>query len=328
MLANSTASFYTGVKAPEVEGLFDRVLPQMREDILACAIPNLTGVWLGGGYGRGEGGVCSGTDGRPRPYNDIDFFVFMDNATDDEKTACANRLQPIAHHYKKVFGIDVDFCRPRNPSDFKKDEDRLMIQELKRGHVALIGGEGLLDHVKALELNELPRMEAMRLLMNRGMGLVFAALRIGSLKAQDDVNFFLRNLNKAILGVGDAQLIARHDYAWRIAERAKRLGDARYDAAVDFKFRPRMELPKDVVSEWKAVRDYWLEGVEKIGLDSSRTVRQAARWIVRRHTFGPIASFGQDCTVRVLRQVRDRLEKDLEKMTLPEQLEKDWACFN
>lgn len=328
MLANSTASFYTGVRAPEVEDLFDRVLPQMREEILSCAIPRLTGIWLGGGYGRGEGGVCRGTDGRLGPYNDIDFFVFMEDATEVEKTDCASRLEPIARRYEKVFGVDVDFCHPRNPSDFKKDEDRLMIQELKRGHVALIGGEGLLSHVKALAPNELPRMEALRLLMNRGMGLIFAALRVGSLKTQGDVNFFLRNLNKAILGVGDAQLIARHEYAWRIGDRAKRLGDARYDAAVNFKFRPRMELPKDVVSTWKSARDYWFAGVEKVELDTSRTLRQAARWVVRRHTFGPIASFGQDCTVRVLRQVHGMLEQDLDKIVLSDALEKDWMCFN
>ena len=41
-------------------------------EIDALAVPRLKGVVLGGGYGRGEGGVIVGADGRERLSNDLD----------------------------------------------------------------------------------------------------------------------------------------------------------------------------------------------------------------------------------------------------------------
>ena len=328
MPADVTERFYTGVRDPEVEALFARELPRLADDVRALGNPRLVGVWLGGGYGRGEGGVFYGKT--PRPYNDIDFFVFTEGASEEEKEALAKSLEPVAAKYAAVFGADVDFCRPRNPADYKKDEERLMIQELKRGHEALVGGEGLLDHVRALEPGELPRMEALRLFMNRGMGLVFAALRLqrGELKAQDEIDFFLRNLNKAVLGAGDARLIASGRYAWRLAERVARLGDADYAAAADFKLRPTGELPADPAAAWRRARDCWRRAADEIGFAGERTVRQAARWVVRRRTLGPLATFGQDCTERVLRQVAALLKGDAGEVRLPPALERDWQVFN
>ncbi len=328
--------YFTGVRDPEVEALFTQTLPRLADDVRALGNPKLVGLWMGGGYGRGEGGVFYGTpDGAgvgktPRPYNDVDFFVFTEGMSEGEKDALAASLEPIAAKYAAIFGADVDFCRPRNPPDYKKDEDRLMIQELKRGHVALIGGDSLLDYVKALEPGELPRMEALRLFMNRGMGLVFAALKLqrGELKKQDDIDFFLRNLNKAVLGAGDARLLAAGRYAWTIAERRARLGDAAYDAAVAFKFRPTGELPADPAAAWRRARDVWQRAAEEIGWTNERTIRQAARWVVRRRTLGPLATFGQDCTERVLRQVAALLAKDFGEIELSASLERDWQVFN
>ena len=336
MTAEKRLRFYTGARDPDVEALFARELPRLAADVRSLGNPKLVGVWLGGGYGRGEGGVFYGTpDGAgvgktARPYNDVDFFVFTKGASEEEKDALAQSLEPIAAQFAAVFGADVDFCRPRNPADYKKDEERLMIQELKRGHEALVGGDGLLDHVRALEPGELPRMEALRLFMNRGMGLVFAALRLqrGELKAQDEIDFFVRNLNKAVLGAGDARLIASGRYAWRLVERVARLGDADYAAAADFKFRPTGELPADPAAAWRRARDCWRRAADEIGFAGERTVRQAARWVVRRRTLGPLATFGQDCTERVLRQVAALLKGDAGEVRLPPALERDWQVFN
>ena len=329
MLADATAAFYSGVRDPGLEALFDRVLPQLAADVRACGVPRLAGVWLGGGYGRGEGGVRRAADGSARPYNDIDLFVFMDGASSAEKDACARALAPVAAKYAAVFGADVDFCRPRNPADYKKDEGRLMIQELKRGHVALLGGPGLLDHVRTLSADELPQTEAVRLLMNRGMGLILAAREARSLRTPASAAFFLRNVNKAVLGAGDARLLADGRYAWTIGERAARLGDARYDAAVAFKFRPSDDLPSEGAEAlWRTARDVWMQAAERVGCAGPRTVREAARWIVRRRSLGPLGSFGQDCAVRVLRQVRDALAKDFGDIRLAPSLLRDWQRFN
>ena len=46
----------TANREPEVEALLERVVPAIGADVLALGIPELAGVCLGGGYGRGEGG--------------------------------------------------------------------------------------------------------------------------------------------------------------------------------------------------------------------------------------------------------------------------------
>lgn len=319
----------TGACVPEAEALLRRELPRLADDIRACAIPRLVGVWLGGGYGRGEGGVRRLADGRWTLSNDLDLFVFMDRATAREKAVCAARLASVAAKCAPVFGVDVDFCRPRNPEDYRKDECRLMIQELKRGHVALLGGEGLLDHVRTLAAAELPRAEAARLLMNRGMGLALAAQRLREgLRTPVAVDFFLRNLNKAVLAAGDARLIAAGTYAWTLGERVARLGEADYTAAAAFKLRPTDVVPSDPAAAWRRARDIWMRGVEAVGFDGARTLREAARWIVRRRTLGAVRTLGEDCTVRVLRQVRDLLAGEADALALPPALVRDWQCFN
>ena len=327
-MSHERERFFTGVRDPEIEALFARTLPQLADDVRALASPKLVGLWLGGGYGRGEGGVFY-AEGRPsRPYNDIDFFVFTEGASDEEKDALAASLEPVAAKYAAVFGADVDFCRPRNPPDYKKDEERLMIQELKRGHLALLGGDGLLDHVKALEPGELPRMEALRLLMNRGMGLVLAAQKVRDLAAPADRTFFIRNLNKAILGAGDAQLLAAGRYAWTLAERVERLNDPDYEAAAAFKLRPSDVLAAPPAALWRRTRDYWRSTVRLVGFTERRSIRQMMRWIVRRRTLGLVGTLGQDCTERVLRRVSAVLMHDIDGCQLSPELEQDWLTFN
>ena len=57
-------------------------------------------------------------------------------------------------------------------------------------------------------------------------------------------------------------------------------------------------------------------------------VREAARWVVRRRSLGPLGTFGQDCAVRVLAQVRDALAKDFGDVVPAPSLLRDWQRFN
>ncbi|MBP1583268.1 MAG: hypothetical protein J6866_04865, partial [Victivallales bacterium] len=52
-----TTGDYTGVPAPELNRQLDLALTAMANDISALNLPGIAGVVLGGGYGRGEGGV-------------------------------------------------------------------------------------------------------------------------------------------------------------------------------------------------------------------------------------------------------------------------------
>ena len=63
--------------SPELEQHLSALCQRVGERIRAM-IPagDLEGVLLGGGYGRGEGGVLRSV-GRDLPYNDLEFYVFV-----------------------------------------------------------------------------------------------------------------------------------------------------------------------------------------------------------------------------------------------------------
>ena len=301
---------------PELDRLVDGACAEIGREIDALCIKNLAGVVLGGGYGRGEGGAIGNS-----LSNDLDFFAIACESASEAATApIAVALQPISEKWTAKLGIDVDFT-VKTPWRIRHDQERLMIQELLRGHcdVAGKGGAELFAGVEMIDAAKLPWMEAARLLMNRGIGLVLA-------RESGDAAFAARNVNKCILGAGDARLIARHAYAWRAADRATALGDALYSAAVEWKFRPRGEA----VCDWEAARGAWLDALGEVngasgGQAKRRTLRQAARWIARRRTLGDLRTLGLDPVVRILRGVEQMVR---ERTAFPGSLREDWKIFN
>ena len=95
------------------------------------------------------------------------------------------------------------------------------------------------------------------------MGLYLAGEKIAG--KSNDTDFILRNIYKAILGVGDALLIASGEYRWKIAERLDftekndilASWQFLYREAVDFKHSPHRELPRDITAFWLEVRDFY-----------------------------------------------------------------------
>ena len=305
---------HVAIDRPELDRLVDDACAEIGREIESLRVPHLAGVVLGGGYGRGEGGVKG--DGLS---NDLDFFVITD---DDEHEGSlshiSDALAPISEKWKAKLGIDVDFA-VKIPWRIKHDEERIMVQELVRGYVDVAGekGERLFARIERRPAEAIPWMEAARLLMNRGMGLLFA------METSRSADFVARNINKCILGAGDARLVARHAYAWRAEDRAKSLGDALYSAAVEWKFRPK-DTP---VCEWEKARETWLAALDEVSssFKPPRSIRQAVRWVVRRHNLGALRTFALDPAVRVLdivaRHVRERLAADGELL-------RDWEIFN
>ena len=212
----------TANREPEVEALLERVVPAIGADVLALGIPELAGVCLGGGYGRGEGGVCAGPDGVPRLFNDLDFFVFSSGAGRRRKREIDRAVEPVARRWTRALGIDVDFGPVKNTGDLGRVSHTLMFQELKHGYWQVCGEADVLAALPALRESELPPLEGARLLLNRGMGLLMAAERVRD--GAEDAGFVLRNLNKAVLGGAEAQLICAHRYRWRARERLEAFG--------------------------------------------------------------------------------------------------------
>ena len=303
---------HVAADAPEADALVDEAVAGIGAEIAALRVPGLRGAVLGGGYGRGEGGVKG-----PRALsNDLDFYVVA-----DDPAAAEAALAPVAEKWSARLGVDVDFCA-RTPRRMKLDEERLMVQELVRGHFDAAGepGEKLFAGIERRPASAVPWTEAVRLLANRGMGLMFA-------KASADQEFAARNVAKCVLGAGDAALVVRGAYKWRAVERAEADGGALYAAALAWKFRPAENPP----CGWEEAREAWLaaeRAVSAAGRETGadrRSLYQAARWVARRRTLGDPRSFGRDCTVRLLRGVARCVES---RTAPPPSLLEDWKIFN
>ena len=302
-------------EAPTVDALVADAVAKIGAEIEALRVPDLAGVVLGGGYGRGEGGVFAEGEAE-RLSNDLDFFaVTVPGASAGALRAVADALAPVGEAWTIRLGVDVDFV-VRTPWRIKHDEVRVMIQELVRGHVDVAGRPGaeLFKDIVRRPPEDLPWTEAVRLLVNRGVGLALA-------RASADETFAERNVNKCVLGAGDAVLIARHAYAWRVEERAAALGWPAYDAAVEWKFRPK----KGGACAWEEARSLWLRAEEEVRGADGRSLYQAARWIVRRRTLGDLRTFGRGPVVRILARLKGVVEAGA---LLPDSLRKDWMVFN
>lgn len=315
---------------PELDRLVDDACSAIGAEIDALRIPHLAGVVLGGGYGRGEGGMKEEGEGKCALSNDLDFFAVTEDGVDEAVIGpIAEALVPISRKWTGKLGVDVDFA-VKTPWRLKHDEERIMVQELMRGYFDVAGSRGdrLFANIDLRPASAIPWMEAARLMMNRGMGLLFARERGTGNGEHGSGDFAVRNINKCILGAGDARLVSRHEYAWRVEDRAKALGDSLYCAAMEWKFRPKPEP----VCGWDKAREVWLEAYEDIcgspageRASRARNVRNAARWLVRRRTIGKIRTFGLDPVVRVLGSVKRHVEM---RRTADDVLMDDWKVFN
>lgn len=302
-----------------MDSLVQSTIKMIGEEIDALKIPRLAGVVLGGGYGRGEGGVFV-QDDVERLSNDLDFYVVVEEgATDADIGAIDAALEPISGKWTAELGIDVDFCTAKTPWRLRHDQDRLMIQELIHGYHDVAGkkGEELFAGVEKRDASAFPWLEAARLLMNRGAGLAMAM-------ESDDEAFIVRNINKCILGAGDARLIAHGKYRWKAVERSAALGDRLYASALEWKFRPSPAA----ICTWEDARKAWLEAEAEImscGEGGSRSLYSAVRWVVRRRTLGEIGTFGEDPVVRILKRISGVVRS---RGSFTPDLKKDWIVFN
>ncbi len=349
---------FTAARDAAADAALRAALPEIVAAVRGCVLPGFAGLVLGGGYGRGEGGATAAH----RLYNDLDLFVFLD-APEAAFPSFAQRLAPVAAAFTARLGVDIDFTL-RTAARLRRDGRRLMVQELLRGHVALDPADFDLaawSGVRPRAAADLPAGEAARLVMNRGMGLEFARRRLAANGGRADA-FVLRNLNKAVLGAGDARLIAEGRYAWRLDAREAALGDAAYARACAFKRRPpddaaatsaalpptddaaatsaALPPPDDAAATsaalpcaalpptWDEAFAAWRAAAAALFARRGRELRrrspyQLARWIARRRTLGVLATLGQDCTVRVLKRIRATLADGV-----PPDVERDWEVFN
>jgi len=183
----------------------------------------LEALLLGGGYGRGEGGVLKTSSG-DRPYNDLEFYVFISGNRLLNRRRFVPPLNRLVHELNELAQVELEFHIIPS-AQLRKSEPSMFYYDLVAGHRLLWGEPDVLrgcDHHR--DPKQLPLAEATRLLMNRGTGLLLAREKLsGALITREDRDFIARNIAKAQLALGDAVLTACGEYHWSCRERNRRL---------------------------------------------------------------------------------------------------------
>ena len=228
----------------------DSVLHNVRQIVPSR---NLEALLLGGGYGRGEGGVL-GTPEGDQPYNDLEFYVFISGNRFLNRRRFTPALNHLAHELTKVAGLEVEF-HIISSARLRRNKPSMFYYDLLAGHQQLHGNGTVLrgcDHHR--DSKQLPLSEATRLLMNRSTGLLLAREKLsGGIITPEQRDFIARNIAKAQLALGDAVLTVCGQYHWSCRERNRRLATLEHtisqepwftpvchhhDSGVEFKLHP------------------------------------------------------------------------------------------
>ena len=183
----------------------------------------LEGLVLGGGYGRGQGGVLK-TSGGDRPYNDMEFYVFVRGNLLLAERRHRAVLRDLGARLSPAAGLHVEF-KVHSIEKLRRSEVTMFSYDLVAGHKIILGDEKIFQGCEHhLAADRIPSGEVTRLLFNRCSGLLLARdfLRQPALTAEQ-MDFVGRNLAKAQLGFGDAVLTLSGHYHWNCRERHDRL---------------------------------------------------------------------------------------------------------
>lgn len=237
----------------------------------------LEGLVLGGGYGRGEGGVLRTKLG-DEPYNDLEFYVFMTGNRLWNERIYGQKLRQLGERLSPEAGLHVEFKIDSIPR-LERSSVSIFSYDLVSGHKVIFGSEALFEGCRNhLDSSAIPLSEASRLLLNRCSGLLLAReiLTRAALDhtvetrnsspqqadspisksflelSSDEADFIGRNLAKAQLSLGDSVLVAFGQYNWSCIERVRRLRvlvpdqelewfeavQTHYEAGATFKLEP------------------------------------------------------------------------------------------
>lgn len=311
-------------------------------EVEAC-IPadRLDGILLGGGYGRGEGGVLHAPGG-DRPYNDLEYYVLLHGNTVLNEWRHRAALNRLAHELSGPAGVEVEF-KVISLETLQRQPATMFSYDLVRGHHRVCGPADLLagcqHHLRA---EDIPLEEGTRLLMNRCTGLLLARQRLARRPFMpDDADFVERNLAKARLALGDAVLTVARQYHGSCQERSRRLAGLALPGApswleavrrehvtgVAFKLQPHQSRRNatELGRDWDAVSQLacrvwlWLEG-RRLGTDFSSPMNYAWHpapkcsghspgwnWLVNVRRLGARGMLG----ARAFRYPRERLLRTL-----------------
>lgn len=346
---------YSKLPSADLDALLDAALQWMGAEIDSLKLPKLAAVVLGGGYGRGEGGICRTPQG-DRPYNDLDLFVFSAGADRGEMRRIAEKLAERAAVWEKRLGVAVDLSPVKELRSLQRVANKLMYQELVRGWRPIWGTVDLKTLIPLRPPEELPFSEAVRLILNRGMGLIFAGEHIA--RGNDDGDFIMRNMHKSQLGGGDALLIAAGKYHWRSEERLAALREyvssaqlperiaENYERALQYKMAPVPVLPADPGAMWQECRECFLGAARHVAgcapeadaaevlrgfhrrAAAERSLRNFLRWQLRGGVFRSPAALFDPPEVTVAGMLYRLIAENPRYPACPQRLYRLWCKFN
>ena len=267
----------------EVLAAVQKLIPQEKLEALV----------LGGGYGRGQGGVRKTKSGE-KPYNDLEFYVFVRGNVHVSERNYHAPLHELGERLSSDAGLHVEF-KVYSIDKLRDSPVSMFTYDLVAGHKVIFGGEEIFQECQHhLIARDIPLHEATRLLFNRCSGLLLAKdfLRNPELTPEQQ-DFVGRNIAKAQLAFGDAVLAVYGRYHSNCLERAERLNKNPSDfgppalgeiqrvhaMGVDFKLHPsrtrasRAELLESHAQSSKLGLQLWL-WVESRRLDRPFTTAQ------------------------------------------------------
>lgn len=260
---------YSWAGSPAFEAFLAETLNELGVRLAATFDGHCLAVILGGGYGRGEG-ACVLIEGTEHPYNDFDLFVVTDKAME---------LPPDTRNVTKQFEqrlhIEVDVGKPLSLASLSKLPHSLMWQDLLDGHKVMYGQQDILTKHMTPSIKEpLPKIESLRLLLNRGSGLLQAirewyACQEDAHHELSDPDFIRRNYQKCALSLGDALLIASSAYKPPLSYRTEQVSTLQdlpsplivplYQEAAAFKVNPDKSIEQPTLEQLLSMANLWVQ---------------------------------------------------------------------
>jgi len=230
---------------------------------------DLAAIVLLGGYARGEGTVVAGADGMVRGFNDYDLLIVFEKEPSDRE-----RFRELSRGLAEELEIDFVDLGLVARGALAEAPATLFWYELGEAHRILWSRPGLDLRLPRFSPEALEPEESSRLLLNRGMALLWAALMLwpeetpGSESLVADaatLRFCSIAAHKAVLAAGDAALLRAGIYTPSQELRGERLGRrgdlldwappgflGAYARAAAFRRDPRVGKAAEVVSLWRA----------------------------------------------------------------------------
>lgn len=221
-----SSSRFTVDGGPDLERRLAQLCLDVRNAVLELIPPwRLDGILLGGGYGRGEGGVLQTPEGE-RPYNDLEFYVFLRGNAMISERKFRGPLHQIGARLTPAAGLEIEF-KVMTVAKLLTAQPSMFYYDLAAGNRLIFGDPDVLDLALAAhrrDSRQIPLHEATRLLMNRCSGLLFSLERLERPEfGPEEADFVGRNLAKVELALGDVILASRGEYHWSCRERQRRL---------------------------------------------------------------------------------------------------------